>query len=299
MLSISTCWNSPRHTDGKAMLQELMDLGFDTVELSHGIRLSLMQGVERMAGRVRFSSLHNFCPLPVEVFQPSPDCYQFSSHRKAERERAVKLTCETIDWAARLDVPVVVLHGRRVVMAPVHQRLVELAQNGQHLSHAFARFKTQAVMRREKISPTYIARLKDCLTPIVEYADKKGVRLALESRQYYEEIPTERELADLLDAYPTIGYWHDFGHVQTLENLAFTSHARWLARFAPRLLGCHVHDVVWPARDHRPPFTTGNVDYAQLLPLMPPETPLVWEISPSQTGPAIAESLKVWQERFC
>ena len=89
MLSISTCWNSGRHKDGEEMLQELLDLGFDRVELGHGIRLSLMEGVMRMfqKGKVRFSSLHNFCPLPIEIPHASPDCYMFSSPDSRERER--------------------------------------------------------------------------------------------------------------------------------------------------------------------------------------------------------------------
>ena len=54
------------------------------------------------AGEVRFSSLHNFCPLPVEVMGASPDCYNFPAAIRAERERAVKQTLQTIDFAERL-----------------------------------------------------------------------------------------------------------------------------------------------------------------------------------------------------
>ena len=45
MYSFSTCWNSSRHTDGRAMLREIRDLGFEYAELSHGIRISLMPGI--------------------------------------------------------------------------------------------------------------------------------------------------------------------------------------------------------------------------------------------------------------
>ena len=69
MLSFSTCWNSSRHTDGAPMIQEILDLGFENVELSHGIRISLAGGIQQMydQGKVRISSLHNFCPLPMKV----------------------------------------------------------------------------------------------------------------------------------------------------------------------------------------------------------------------------------------
>ena len=69
------------------MLEELLGLGFTRVELGHGIRLSLMEGVQKMveSGKVTISSLHNFCPLPVEITRASPDCYQFSSPDERER----------------------------------------------------------------------------------------------------------------------------------------------------------------------------------------------------------------------
>src|SRR5436853_6297951 len=111
-IAFSTCWNSGRHTCGDEMLREIRALGFTLIELGHGIRISLMPGIHKMfdAGEVRFSSLHNFCPLPVEVMSDSPDCYTFSSSSPRERERAVRQTLQTIDFAARLGAPFVVLH---------------------------------------------------------------------------------------------------------------------------------------------------------------------------------------------
>src|SRR5438046_8658464 len=95
------------------MLREIKGkLGFELIELGHGIRISLMPGIQKMfdAGEVRFSSLHNFCPLPVEVMAASPDCYQFSAVYPQERERPIEQTFQTIDLAARLSAPYVVLH---------------------------------------------------------------------------------------------------------------------------------------------------------------------------------------------
>src|SRR4029077_14958260 len=108
MLSFSTCWNSSRHTAGDEMLREIKNkLGFELIELGHGIRISLMPGVQKMfdAGEMRFSSLHNFCPLPVEVTGASPDCYTFSSTSRYERQRAVKQTLQTIDFPDPLPAP--------------------------------------------------------------------------------------------------------------------------------------------------------------------------------------------------
>src|SRR5205814_8763855 len=112
MISFSTCWNSGRHTAGDAMLREIEGkLGFNLIELGHGIRISLMPGIQQMfdAGEVRFSSLHNFCPLPVEVLVASPDCYQFSAIYPKERECPVNQTFQSIDFPERLAEQSVIL----------------------------------------------------------------------------------------------------------------------------------------------------------------------------------------------
>ena len=147
MISFSTCWNSGRHTAGDEMLREIKDLGFDLIELGHGIRISLMPGMQKMfdAGEVRFSSLHNFCPLPVEIMQASPDCYKFSAAYSKERERAVKQTFQTIDFAERLGAPFVVLHCGEIAMNPITDELIALAKRGEMFSREYVRKKLKAV----------------------------------------------------------------------------------------------------------------------------------------------------------
>ncbi|PYM07701.1 MAG: hypothetical protein DMF15_10035, partial [Verrucomicrobia bacterium] len=110
------------------MLREIRALGFNLVELGHGIRISLIPGIQKMfdAGEVRFSSLHNFCPLPVEVMSASPDCYEFSAAGKSERDRAVKQTLQTLDFAERLNAPFVVLHCGSISMNPITDELITL-----------------------------------------------------------------------------------------------------------------------------------------------------------------------------
>src|SRR5213596_1085713 len=131
MIAFSTCWNSGRHNAGDKMLREIKDkLGFNLIELGHGIRISLMPGIQKMfdSGKVRFSSLHNFCPLLVEVMVASPDCYQLSAVSPEERERAVKQTFQTIDFAERLGAPFVVLHLGAVKMQPITNRLIRMTK---------------------------------------------------------------------------------------------------------------------------------------------------------------------------
>jgi len=301
MIAFSTCWNSARHTEGDEMLREIKDLGFDRIELGHGIRMSLLPGIQKMvdAGEVQFSSLHNFCPLPVGFTQAAPDCYKFSSPHSKERERALKQTFQTIDYAAKIGAPFVVLHCGSVEMNPITDELITLAKRGEIFSRRYVQMKIKAVQARETEAPPYLERVKESLRQIAKYAARVNVRLGVEGRRGYEEIPSERELPSLLDELnsPQIGYWHDFGHLQIKENLGFVNHEEWLRLIGSRTIGCHVQDCIWPAQDHQPPFA-GTIDLAKLIPLLSPNCLLVWEISPRKTSEEIRKSLALWKERF-
>src|SRR5688572_33099663 len=92
MYSLSSCWNSQRHIDGRVMLEEIRALGFEYAELSHGIRISLLPGILEAedAGLIKISSVHNFCPLPMGIERPAPNIFQFSAENPRERENAYK-----------------------------------------------------------------------------------------------------------------------------------------------------------------------------------------------------------------
>lgn len=283
------------------MLQEIMDMGFKRVELGHGVRISLMEGVIRMVeeGKVEISSLHNFCPLPVEITRASPDCYQFSSPDQRERDRAVRHTFQTIDFAARLGAKYVVLHLGRVPLEDYTEKLVRMSEAGMNQSRGYVQAKLEVIRKREASARPFLERSRACLTTIAEYAGKKGLRLGVESRHSFEEIPNEREMLDLLDDFniPAVGYWHDFGHIHVKHNLGFLDHVEWMEQVADRLIGCHLHDTQWPGRDHQPPFT-GEVPYDPLLALLPKETLFVFEMSPRKTREEIVEAREKWERKF-
>ena len=283
------------------MLDEILALGFERVELGHGIRLSLMEGIQRRfkKGGFTISSLHNFCPLPIEITRAAPDCYQFSSADPKERERAMKHTFQTIDFAQRFNAGIVVLHLGRTPIDDYTSKLVRLAEVGLIHSREYVREKLACVRKREDKAAPFLQRSKECLKRIVEYATGKGVQLGVESRHGYEEIPNEREMAEVLNQFniPEVGYWHDFGHVQVKHNLGFLDHRDWLAEAAPRLLGCHLHDTKWPGRDHLAPFM-GDVEYDQLIPLLPRDTLFVFEMSPRRTQEEILTARDKWVQKF-
>src|SRR5579859_4214153 len=132
MYSLSTCWNSSRHTDGRAMLEEIRDLGFEYAELSHGIRISLLPGVFDAvdAGVVKISTLHNFCPLPIGINHAAPNIYKFTSLDPRERENAYKHSLKTLETAHRVGAKLVVLHMGQVEMKEYTDKLLEMVEAG-------------------------------------------------------------------------------------------------------------------------------------------------------------------------
>jgi sugar phosphate isomerase/epimerase len=281
------------------MLAEISELGFRQVELGHGIRLSLLQGIAefRRDHDLAITSLHNFCPLPLEVFHSSPDCLQCTSSDPNERNRAQRHTFATIDQAARFGAPYVVLHLGFAPMRDETNRLAKLIYHGKIFGRTFVQTKLRALRRREKTD--LYPRVRDWLIPVVEHAKQAGVKLGIENRTELDTFPNEQEFNKLFDDFkePVVGYWHDFGHAQVRQNLTLHDHAEWLQAVAPRLLGCHMHDVIYPDRDHRIPFT-GTVPFSQLLPMIPEHAPLVWELSPSAQADAIRAALQKWRELF-
>jgi sugar phosphate isomerase/epimerase len=281
------------------MLEEIWELGFRQVELGHGIRISLLQGIAEFLRDhdLAISSLHNFCPLPLEVFHASPDCLQCTSPDAIERRRAERHTLATIDQAVRFGAHYVVLHLGFVPMRDATKGLSKLIYQGKIFGRTFVQTKLRALRQRQKTD--LYPRVRDWLLPIVEHAKQAGIKLGIENRAELDTFPNEDELRKLFDDFkePVLGHWHDFGHAQVSQNLTLQNHAEQLQAAAPRLLGCHVHDVIYPDRDHQIPFT-GTVPFKELLPMIPAHAPLVWELSPSAQAVEIRNALQQWRELF-
>lgn len=284
MYSLSTCWNSHRHTDGRAMLGEIRELGFDHAELSHGIGMGLVPGIIEAveAGEIRISSLHNFCPLPLGVTKPSPNLYQCSSRSARERESCWKHTLKTLDMAQRVHAAAVVLHLGSVEMRNYTDKLTAMLERGRQHETKYQRLCMEAEDRRESKKSAFLEHSLQFLERLVPEADRRGLKLGVENRQALEELPFDLDFPELFRRinHPSVVYWHDFGHAQIKEHLGLISHLLHLESMREHLGGVHIHDVVFPARDHRPPGT-GTIDFAGLSSCLTPGTIKVFELSPS------------------
>jgi len=266
------------------MLQEIRELGFEYAELSHGTRISLLPGIIEAveAGVIKISSLHNFCPLPMGVTHSAPNLYQFSAERPREREMAERYTLKTIEFAARLKAPMVVLHLGSIEIKNFTDKLLEMVARGEKETPKYEKLCTELEQKRQAKKEPFVERMKELLKKVLPEAESRGIKLGAENRQGLEELPLETDYQFLFRELesPNLVYWHDTGHAQIKENLGFIHHAMHLESLRDRLAGFHIHDVQFPGRDHCAPGT-GTVDFAALKPMVNHQHIKVFEFSPS------------------
>jgi sugar phosphate isomerase/epimerase len=294
MFAFSTCWNSQRHTDGRKMVNEVRALGFEYVELGHGTRLSLLEGVQEAvaAGEVKISSLHNFCPLPLGFAGPAPNCYVPSSRDETERRLAIQHTLRTIECAASLGAKAVVMHLGLVPMRDYTRRLLGLYAEGRANEAKFHRLRDKSLAVRDKKRLRHLDQVYRTLEVILPRARTAGVKLGLETRFGIEEIPSVEETAQILARFGTevLQYWHDVGHALVKELLGLMRTEMVLEQFRGRTAGMHLQDFAPPADDHQPPGL-GTFDFARLAPFVTDDMILAWEIHPQWTAEHVKEGV--------
>lgn len=284
-------------------MREIRELGFEYAELSHGTRISLLPGILEAvdAGEMKISSLHNFCPLPMGVNYSAPNLYQFTAERERERELALRYTMKTLEFANRVNAPLVVLHLGSVEMKDYTDKLKEMVGRGEKNTPKYEKLCNEVAEKREAKKEKFVERLYESLRKIVPEAESRGLKLGCENREALEELPFEPDFAFLFREIPSpvMTYWHDTGHAQIKENLGFIHHAMHLESLAHRLAGFHIHDVQAPARDHCAPGS-GTVDFAALKPHVKPQHLKVFEFSPSmpveELRRGVAHVKQVWGE---
>jgi sugar phosphate isomerase/epimerase len=302
MFSFSTCWNSDASSDGEAMLNEIRELGFKNIELSHGIRVSLLEGIERCLKSdkdLKVTSVHNFCPLPVGYIRSNPNIFLLSSLIESERQRALRQTMLTLDFAKKVGARFIILHLGRVDMFDATGKLIDLIKKGQRDTPKYRKLLEKALERRQQLAPHYVQRVMHSLEIIVKAAAERQLVLCVEFRHELEEIPNETEFDEIFRHFgpENLGYWHDCGHAQTQHNLGIIDQFIWMEKIQDRLVGGHVHDLRYPDRDHQI-IGKGMIPFDQLTPLQNPEKLKVFEFAPGTPSDILKESLPPFMSYF-
>jgi len=289
-LAISTSWNAQSAPDAASMISEINKMGFDRIELNFTLTNRDICDIISVRGRrrhIEITSLHNFCPIPDDMprQKASPDYYSLSSLDEGERKKALDATRTTIETAKTLGASAVILHLGKIKIKDKTRKLAAAVYDKAN----YERIKNGMLKERGDAAPKYLDRTFASVETLLGYAKENGVRLGIENRYYYSEIPSPEEIAALLRHFAdkNVGYWHDVGHAQIFENIGLFNHKRdFLDRLSGNIIGMHLHDITG-ADDHRAPLQ-GSFDFAVLKPYIKKDTLLVLE--PHQ--PSTPEQIK-------
>lgn len=268
------------------------DLGFSHIELNYQITPEALERLRRL-GDVKVSSLHIPCPR-AENNAGVPAFRIPLTTQDAEDSRFIlNLALKTVDLAAELKAGFVVVHvGSVTPVVEIERQCRDLYRAGQADTNEFRSLRDLMVETRTASRTPYLERAHKVVRCLQHRARERGVKLGLETRYYYHEIPHLEEMEGLLAACDSqvVGFWHDTGHAENLARLGFTPHREWLERLGPKMFGIHLHDYDG-LRDHAAPGT-GDIDWDLIARHVPPTALRVLEVSSRNEEAAIRSGVE-------
>lgn len=281
MLGISTCWWHNKSLKGDEIISDILELGFESVELEYRITNSIYKQMKPQLNKpLKVLSTHNFFPMPEDRAHKkgSGDFLLLSSTDRDERSAAVEYSIRTIEHASDLEARAVILHLGHVDMPNPVERFRELHLSGEmDQSEDLALINEQRRIRENAHGKNLDAVLFS-LEKLNREAEQRGVSLGIENRYHFHEIPDFEEIGTILREFEggSIRYWHDVGHAAVQENLRILRQKDLLDAYSEKMIGMHIHDVRG-LDDHFSPGQ-GEIEYGEIRPFIKPDLVKVLEI---------------------
>ncbi len=270
MLSISTSWKSSAARTANDIIRPLLEAGFKAVELEYRVTEEIFKQMlpSLKNEKPAVSSVHNFFPVPPMIpdDQGSGDVFLLSSPDRDERERAVKYTLRTLEFAREAGASAVVLHLGFTEMDDEYAGLKREHEEGRKI--APSRIE-QLRIERSRLSRKYLDAALFSLDRLWRPAERLALTIGIENRNTLREVPDSDEMEIILKTFEgaPIGYWHDVGHAAVQQFLYGIEHESLLKRFSDRMVGIHLHDAE-AAKDHMAPGK-GKVDFEMIRKYLP------------------------------
>ena len=266
-LALSTMWMQHRFARLDDFTLTARELGFGGIEVSHIVTDAMIGDAD--VSTLGIWSVHFPAPIQRSPYGRPAEAL-LSSSDETERRWAVAQGTASIDLATAAGARVVCLHlGEVQTTRHLEWALEQRFKGGQKGMAAYVAAQRLVEADRQSNAKAALIAAQRSLDEMASYARPRGVKLGVESRVNYWQIPTFDELGVLLAASDpeSVGFWYDCGHVQVLHNLGFHHHQDWLTTYGERIVGVHCHDVIG-LRDHLLPGM-GEIDFQAVARVLP------------------------------
>ncbi len=297
-VALSTMWAIDRFPDLGQFFSTARELGFWRFELNHQVNRQMLEAVDLDGYRI--TSVHEPCPADTPTATLAARNWLVSSTHEKNRRQGVVAVQRSIDLAQQVGAELVVVHAGRVdVDAALEAKLWTLYERGQAATAAYASLKETLVDARARRAAANLDAACRSIAELAEYAAQAGVRLGLENRYHYLDLPLPDEMEDLLAIAGSErgGFLYDVGHAQTLENLGLVPHQEWLERYADRMVAVHLHDIKG-LRDHEA-AGLGEVDWDMVARYLPREALRTFEFRAHNTPSQLQDALEFLAGKGC
>ena len=201
-IGLSTAWNGPG-AGPAILLDQHRELGFRRLEAyAHFTRDGLLGLAEAAAARdMQIASLHAPCPVPTtEAGERVRFGDWLASTDVAERAAAVDWHRRSIDAAAEIGARAVVIHLGHTGVPSRQAAIFEVVARAGHGSDEHLRLRDEAWRARQAQAGPHVEAALASIRALGEHARGTGVRLGVETRDGYQEIPSLDEFAEVLAA---------------------------------------------------------------------------------------------------
>jgi sugar phosphate isomerase/epimerase len=266
-VALSTMWAIGQFQNLADFFDAGKTMGFTRFELNHAINSAMLEGLA-LDGII--TSIHEPCPADISSAALNDRDWLISALDEECRQQGVRAVQRSIDLARELGVRTVVVHAGKVdVDRQLEKTLWHLFEAGQSRTAQYDEAKDRLLAARAAQAEANLEAVQRSLIELAEYAGRSAIKLGIENRYHYLEIPSPNELGRLLEAIgdERVGFWYDVGHAHTLERLGFYAHRAWVQHYASRMIGVHLHDVIG-LKDHQAPGS-GEVDWELVVDYLP------------------------------
>ncbi len=296
--TLSTMWAIKNYPDLNDFFQVSRRLGFQKIELNHQVDSEMLNLVN--FNHYQFSSIHEPCPADIPTKDLVKRDWIISSENENSRMQGVQAVKQSIHLANILGAPVVVIHcGNVSTENGFENQLRRLFKAGETLTKDYQEIKSQIIQSRLRQAGPRLRAVKKSLRELLEHAEIFNVKLGLENRYHYMDIPIIDEMEELLQLADSsrLGFIYDVGHAQALGRLGFFPPMEWLERYATRIFGSHLHDVIG-LTDHLAPGL-GEIDFKALVRYLPADSFRTLELLPGNTLAQVMDGIAHLVEAGC